>query len=99
MSRLIDADALIKVLNKNSIFQKVTNSEGKNVIEIINEQPTAHDVDNVVEQLEEIYEWNSKRKKEAYEEQDWEKFDFLTSENIGIYKAIAIVKKGGTDEN
>ena len=37
---LISREALISALNKNSIFQKVTNAEGKNTIEIINEQPT-----------------------------------------------------------
>lgn len=38
--RLIDADNLINVLDRNSIFRKVTNSEGKNTIEIIKDQPT-----------------------------------------------------------
>lgn len=52
MSRLIDADKLIEQLNKNSIFRTVTNAEGKSAIEIIEEQPTAFDVDKVVEQLE-----------------------------------------------
>ena len=51
--RLVDADKLIEELNKNSIFRTVTNAEGKNAIEIIEEQPTAFDVDKVVEQLEE----------------------------------------------
>ena len=59
MSRLIDADALIKVLNKNSIFQKVTNVEGKNTIEIINEQPTIEAVEVVHGEWEEItYDWS-----------------------------------------
>jgi len=43
MKDLISRSALLKVLNKNSIFQKVTNSEGKNVIEIVNEQPIFND--------------------------------------------------------
>ena len=52
--RLIDVDKLIEQLNKNSIFRTVTNAEGKSAIEIIEEQPTAFDVDKVVEQLEEL---------------------------------------------
>lgn len=40
MGDLISRSALINVLNRNSIFQKITNVEGKNTIEIINEQPT-----------------------------------------------------------
>ena len=51
--RLVDADKLIEQLNKNSIFRTVTNAEGKSAIEIIEEQPTAFDVDKVVEQLKE----------------------------------------------
>jgi hypothetical protein len=47
MSRLIDADKLIEILSKNSIFRTVTNAEGKSIIEIIEEQPTAFDVDKI----------------------------------------------------
>ena len=36
---MIDEKRLIEELSKNSIFEKITNAEGKNVIEIINEQP------------------------------------------------------------
>lgn len=53
MSRLIDADKLIEILSKNSIFRTVTNAEGKSVIEIIEEQTTAFNVDKVIRQLEE----------------------------------------------
>ena len=41
--RLIDADVLIKRLKRNSIFEKITDSRGMNVIEIVEEQPTIHD--------------------------------------------------------
>lgn len=54
--RLIDADALIEKLNKNSIFSKITNAEDKSVIDIINEQPTAYDVEVVVEQTKVVFE-------------------------------------------
>lgn len=36
---MIDEKKLIKELSKNSIFEKITNAEGKNVFEIIEEQP------------------------------------------------------------
>lgn len=39
---MIDEKKLIEVLSKNSIFEKITNAEGKNVIEIIKEQPQAN---------------------------------------------------------
>lgn len=51
MARYIDANALIEKLNKNSIFSKITNAEDKSVIDIINEQPTAFDVDAVAEKV------------------------------------------------
>lgn len=36
---MIDEKKLIEELSKNSIFEKITNAEGKNVFEIIEEQP------------------------------------------------------------
>lgn len=51
MSDLISREYLINTFSKNSIFQKVTNAEGKNVIEIIQNAPTAFDVGKVVKQL------------------------------------------------
>lgn len=80
--RLIDADVLIKRLKRNSIFEKVTDSRGMNTIEIIEEQPTAYDVENVVAKLEEqksnLTDWAEDK---AFE--------------IGIEKAIEVVKNGG----
>lgn len=52
MGRLIDADKWKDRLKRNSIFEKITDSAGMNVYEIIDEQPTAYDVEKVVEQLE-----------------------------------------------
>ena len=49
--RLIDADALIEKLQRNSAFGMVRNAADKNVYEIIAEQPTAYDVEKVVESL------------------------------------------------
>lgn len=39
---MIDEKKLIKELSKNSIFEKITNAEGKNVFEIIEAQPQIH---------------------------------------------------------
>lgn len=36
---MIDEKKLIEELSKNSVFEKITNAEGKNVFEIIEEQP------------------------------------------------------------
>lgn len=52
--RLVDADALIEKLKRASIFEKITNAEDKNVFEIIDEQPTAYDIEKVVAELEEV---------------------------------------------
>ena len=38
---MIDEKKLIEILSKNSIFEKITNAEGKNIFEIIEEQPQA----------------------------------------------------------
>jgi hypothetical protein len=36
---MIDEKKLIEILSKNSIFEKITNAEGKNIFDIIDEQP------------------------------------------------------------
>lgn len=103
MSRLIDADKLLKCVevsmqnnthrNGNAALCHV--SEHRHFIETIVEQPTAFDVEKVVKELEDL--------KMRY---------FLTIANTGdadkdcaylntanaIDKAIEIVKRGGVDE-
>lgn len=37
---MIDEKKLIEILSKNSIFEKITNAEGKNIFEIIDDMPT-----------------------------------------------------------
>ena len=54
MGRLIDADALIEKLKRTSAFGYIRNAADKNVFEIINEQPTAYDVEKVMEQLDKL---------------------------------------------
>lgn len=36
---MIDEKKLIEILSKNSIFEKITNAEGKNIFEIIDDMP------------------------------------------------------------
>ena len=51
MSRLIDADELIKYIKIWEIGTSIS-SDQKEFIDCVNKQPTAFDVDKVVEQLE-----------------------------------------------
>ena len=80
--RLIDVDKLFKTLNKLEIpfYADINNA--------INSQPTAYNVDKVVEQLEELKEWEDVDGKAYY----------TMSEKQVINKAIEIIRKGGIDE-
>lgn len=85
--RLIDADALVKRLEKSHEYHAKTSREEVLLfrdIRIINEQPTAYDLDKVVEQLEEL-------RKEC--EDPLQEYD----PNYFIDKAIEIVKGGGVE--
>ena len=92
MGRLIDADKLIEELYLNAYactndeVNKILHKQLESNIEVINNQPTAYDIDKVVEQLEEksstFEAWFTVR------EHKWN----LTKE------AIEIVKAGGIDE-
>lgn len=53
MSRLIDADELIKYIKAFEIGTSIS-SDQKEFIDCVNEQPTAFDVDKVVKQLEKL---------------------------------------------
>ena len=81
--RLIDVDKLFKTLNKLEVpfYADINNA--------INSQPTAYNVDKVVEQLEEQKMW-------------YETHGVNKDINKGIIgatcKAIEIVKRGGLDE-
>lgn len=92
MGRLIDADD-IRGFAK---YANYTEKEGEftpyitldNLVKLINEQPTAYDVDAVVEQLES----ESARWQDSGDEYNDEKEKGVA---IGFRKAIEIVKKGG----
>lgn len=83
--RLIDADELKKIIDKKE----------KWILELIDEQPTAYNVDAVVEQLEERAE---EHRKLAFS-MDGKKFcaiaDKLYGKQVECLEIIEIVRKGG----
>ena len=84
--RLIDADALVKRLEKSHEYHAKTSREEVLLfrdIRIINEQPTAYDLDKVVEQLHDKY-----RVVRTDEDLEW---------NRAMDEAITIVKGGGVE--
>ena len=92
--RLIDADKLILHLNDYAL-QEATFLNGKVVgkydtiqecIKAVEEQPTAFDVEKVIEQLNELLE-----EKTSDGGEDWYAAECLA-------KAIEIVKRGGRDD-
>lgn len=82
--RLIDADELIKYIKIWEIGTSIS-SDQKEFIDCINKQPTAFDVDKVVEQLE--------NRSELARPVGWSK----AYEIIMLKGAIEIVKEGGTE--
>lgn len=81
--RLIDADALVKRLEKSHEYHAKTSREEVLLfrdIRIINEQPTSYDLDKVVEQLKEF-------------QGEMEQF---SCDGI-LTDMIEIVKRGGVD--
>lgn len=84
MSRLIDADELIKYIKIWEIGTSIS-SDQKEFIDCINNQPTAFDVDEVVQQLEKLIE-----NKTSESGDDW-----YTAECLN--EAVDIVKGGGVE--
>lgn len=84
MSRLIDADELIKYIKIWEIGTSIS-SDQKEFIDCVNEQPTVFDVDKVVEQLK------TKKTRTAALQKASEYFD---GETDAFEVAIKIVKDG-----
>ena len=81
---LIDADKLLE-----DVLNSMPTGSARGVFRaFIEEQPTAYDVEKVVEQLEELKEWEDVDGKAYY----------TMSEKQVINKAIKIVKRGGINE-
>lgn len=93
MSRLIDADELIKYIKIWEIGTSIS-SDQKEFIDCVNRQFTAFNVDKVVEQLEDLkmMYWFS------IANTGDKKLD-VAYENVGnaLDKAIELVKEGGTE--
>ena len=84
--RLIDVDKLFKTLNKLEIpfYSDINN--------VINSQPTAYNVDKVVEQLEKShFHTDATFDDDGYCNDDSE-------EVVNLNEAIEIIKRGGIDE-
>lgn len=82
--RLIDADELIKYIEIWEIGTNIS-SDQKEFIDCVNKQPTAFDVDEVVQQLETLIE------DKCSESGD----DWYTAECLN--EAVEIVKGGGVE--
>ena len=101
MSRLIDADKLIEAMYVR--YDEKANNVPDNLAEgfmqvdkLIKEQPTAFDVDKVVEQLREKAKMNLE--KGLSEIIPVKARPYLEAHNV-LYDAIEIVKAGGRDED
>ena len=90
MSRLIDADALESV-----DFSECTDS--MEIMAVIDAQPTAYDVDKVVQQLEEVGQKMSESKSiQKYGKSSPANHRYYKA--VSVKRAIEIVKGGGANE-
>lgn len=85
--RLIDADKLRKEIH-------MSYSDDLGIREVINEQPTAYNVDKVVERLENM---RLKREEQLRACVDNDMADYLRCKMSAIAEAIEIVKSGGAE--
>lgn len=93
--RLIDADELMHAV-RNTITEQSNSIDWLN---LINQQPTAYDVDKAVEQLHNLKKYSNPYDS-YYEEANYRATEFDNSvTNKVIDDVIKIVKAGGIDEN
>lgn len=97
MSRLIDADELIKYIKIWEVGTSIS-SDQKEFIDCVNRQFTAFDVDKVVEQIESIKE----KEQGACTDEQCGFCDYFNDcqdgdmcDKLALDKAIEIVKEGG----
>nr|DAH26914.1 MAG TPA: hypothetical protein [Caudoviricetes sp.] len=90
MSRLIDADELIKYIKIWEIGTSIS-SDQKEFIDCIDRQPTAFDADKVVDQLEKE---ESKARLELMEDRKTA-FEFSSKSRLDAYKKALEIVKGG----
>ena len=91
MARLIDADALKKDL-KSVTLSNGTLVNTNAVLYLLEEYPTAYDIDKVVEELEENASRYTKKYATPYGNNG-----YRDTKAISIHKAIEIVKGGGVN--
>ena len=103
MARLIDADALLEQYNLKDAT-KYGNKDAEQqahsystmmlyeIADMIEDAPTAYDIDKVVEELEENASRYTKKYTTPYGNNG-----YRDTKAISIYKAIGIVKAGGTE--
>lgn len=95
MGRLIDADALKQDFRKYQIKSLIAHTEEKNVFDVINEQPTAYDVEKVVAELEKEKEIHTNYYNISIYK-DFPEIKQRYKQICGVIKkAIDIVKRGG----
>ncbi len=90
--RLIDADALLTNMDKG--MQGTAREYLKFYQMAVNDEPTAYDVDKVVEQLKKM---RSKREEQLRICADNDMADYLRCKMSAIAEAIEIVKSGGIE--
>lgn len=100
--RLIDADKLIEVLHESleGDCDLREDYEFMGIDEFIKNQPTAYDVDKVVEELEDKvkeYDERIEKRKGANFFDETERIKQFDERAWGIENAIEIVKGGGID--
>ena len=97
MSRLIDADDFIKKFRYAKANTEEENIMCATVRRMVKEQPTAFDVEKVIEQLKEERE-QSYVDFGSYAEKQGMDSDYEDWFYRGLVRAIEIVKRGGRDE-
>lgn len=88
MSRLIDADEFQKQIVGMAILNNYPPDKANALCKLVDSQPTAFDVDSVVNEL----------KREKFIESETVLLDIHQGYNAGSDRAIEIVKRGGRDE-
>lgn len=104
--RLIDADKLIEDIYSNAYactndeINKILHKQLETNINVINNQPTAFEVNKVVEQLEELKDKALKRREELIELNSYnniilKNIEYERGREYAFDDAIDIVKAGG----
>lgn len=95
MGRLIDADELVRNILSQTIINETDAKIMDRYLYCVNNQPTAYDVDKVVEELELLKKYNN-RYDSYYDESMYRATEFENYVNNDVVKkSIEIVRNGG----